>query len=337
MTKDELKTFHKIQPDAAIFTAIDPVKFIDYDSSETDTSSETDETTLPEPLTALYDPTTINLEKEEITNVCQSVYEAYKKEYNDNAYANLSRYTKIQAQNPAWMTHRAGRVTASILKEVFCTNENTKTSQSLVDKIMQYKINKTNKYTQYGIKMEPIAKQYYVNEESCKHKNFSTNEVGFLVKSNQPFLGASPDGLVNCSCHGKRVLEIKCPYTYRNGLNEWQTNKDFPIDCNNQIKIDHKYHYQVQLQMYIYNVSYADFLVYSPSNNGKSSILISVKKDDEFITTVIKKVLLYFTNIILPEIVTRKNDILLKNDRKTYCICKRPSFGKMIRRLLTTN
>ena len=149
MTKDELKTFHKIQPDAAIFTAIDPVKFIDYDSSETDTSSETDETTLPEPLTSLYDPTTINLEKEEITNVCQSVYEAYKKEYNDNAYANLSRYTKIQAQNPAWMTHRAGRVTASILKEVFCTNENTKTSQSLVDKIMQYKINKPNKYTPF--------------------------------------------------------------------------------------------------------------------------------------------------------------------------------------------
>jgi len=28
-------------------------------------------------------------------------------------------------------------------------------------------------------------------------------------------MAASPDGIVNCVCHGQGILEIKCPYTHR--------------------------------------------------------------------------------------------------------------------------
>ena len=33
---------------------------------------------------------------------------------------------------------------------------------------------------------------------------------------NKSFLGASPDAVVSCSCCGKEVLEIKCPYSIAN-------------------------------------------------------------------------------------------------------------------------
>ena len=33
----------------------------------------------------------------------------------------------------------------------------------------------------------------------------------FLDK-NRAYIGASPDSIMQCKCHGKSVVEIKCPY-----------------------------------------------------------------------------------------------------------------------------
>ena len=47
------------------------------------------------------------------------------------------------------------------------------------------------------------------------HRNLLVIEGGVFIDLSNPFLGASPDGLVHCLCHGKGLLEIKCPWTYR--------------------------------------------------------------------------------------------------------------------------
>ena len=60
LTNDELKKLHQENPASAIFTSIDPSCFHEYsksDESLTDSSSESEETTLPEPLASVYDPT----------------------------------------------------------------------------------------------------------------------------------------------------------------------------------------------------------------------------------------------------------------------------------------
>ena len=35
------------------------------------------------------------------------------------------------------------------------------------------------------------------------------------------YLETSPDRLIQCDCHGKSVLEIKCLHNYRYGLKNW--------------------------------------------------------------------------------------------------------------------
>ena len=52
-------------------------------------------------------------------------------------------------------------------------------------------------------------------EMKKKHSDFKISEVGLVLHLLYPFLGATPDGLVSCSCHGDGTLEIKCPYSCR--------------------------------------------------------------------------------------------------------------------------
>ena len=46
-----------------------------------------------------------------------------------------------------------------------------------------------------------------------RHADFSLSVSGLVANPAWPFLGASPNGIINCTCCGMGVLEIKCPFT----------------------------------------------------------------------------------------------------------------------------
>eukprot|EP00794_Sanderia_malayensis_P007585 gene7585-8425_t len=64
----------------------------------------------------------------------------------------------------------------------------------------------------YGLDKEAFVRDSYVDEMELVHDNFNCRESGFYVSKTEPHLGASPNGIVNCSCCGKGILEIKCSY-----------------------------------------------------------------------------------------------------------------------------
>ena len=47
------------------------------------------------------------------------------------------------------------------------------------------------------------------------HENFTVSDSGLHINPKWPFMGASPDGLVDCNCCSKGICEIKCPYSLR--------------------------------------------------------------------------------------------------------------------------
>ena len=102
-----------------------------------------------------------------------------------------------------------------------------------------------------------------------KHDNFKLSDAGLFTDQTNPFLGASPDGMVECRCCGEGVVEIKCPYCH---------NQDLPHDDDDDnsfcminkkgvwsLKRKHMYYYQVQLQLHVCDVKYADFVVWTKS------------------------------------------------------------------------
>ncbi|XP_057290012.1 uncharacterized protein LOC130612675 [Hydractinia symbiolongicarpus] len=227
------------------------------------------------------------------------------------------------------MLHRAGRITASVSKSAFtCDLERTKT---LVDTVMQYKDQVDVVATRYGKRMETRARDVYTKKLEQIHTNFQVKTTGLHINTDFPYLGASPDGIVQCDCHSLGLVEIKCPYKFKKSLKNWRQNKLCPINLTGEFKQNHAYYFQVQHQMLVTDTKYCDFFVFSQGKHAEDTFLLRVKRNDKFCQSLLLKLSETFQKVILPELVTRKSDPNLQNEEKLYCLCLRPSFLPMIR------
>jgi len=101
----------------------------------------------------------------------------------------------------------------------------------------------------YGREMEPIAVQKYKSETG-----YSVIKTGIFIKPCQPWLAASPDGIVKTPEGELYVLEVKCPVSCRN------TTIRVPYLTEEGIlNVKHKYYTQVQIQLYCCNLDAAHF------------------------------------------------------------------------------
>ena len=336
ISREQLVKLHEIYPQAAVFTSLpahefkkNAVETISHlkrhkSASDTDTDIENDPGIIPEPLTSLFDPSAINLCDDKLQIYAAKQYNLYCDRNFQQSYDNLCNITQEQSSNAAWMVHRAGRIPASNCYNV----SRMKNSRSLISTIMQCKESFTSIYTDYGKKMESVARDMFFETESKMHDAFEVKQSGLVIDADIPCLGATPDGIVSCRCHGKGVLEIKCPYKYREGFEGWKEDKDFPVGVNFLMKRDHKYYYQIQLQMELVKADFGYFYIYA--GQKKEGMLCMVGKNNDFISELKVILLDKFFTFLLPEVVSRKLEFDQSNKRIVHCVCRRPEFGNMI-------
>ena len=70
-----------------------------------------------------------------------------------------------------------------------------------------------SKACEYGCQHKDEARSIYSKPMTQNHSSFIIRQSGLLLDPMNPFIGASPDGNVECSCCGSGVLEIKCPFS----------------------------------------------------------------------------------------------------------------------------
>ena len=110
-----------------------------------------------------------------------------------------------QSNSKVWFEKRSGRVKASQLHSVLHTQLSSP-SVSLIKSICYpQKAKILSEACAYGCKHEDEARSIYSSAMKTKHSS--------LLDPSSPFVGASPDGIVECSCCGCGVLETKCPYS----------------------------------------------------------------------------------------------------------------------------
>ena len=220
----------------------------------------------------------------------------------------IEERTRGQSESPQWKKYRVGMITGSVIHNVHTKMNSLKKGPCDVKKLTTSCVGgkswQGNASTRYGIANEPRAKKQYQKMARQNHVGpVFAAEVGLLVHGCHRFLGGSLDMMMQCQCHGLRVVEIKCPSRLEHsndasgfaGL-EFITKN---VDGTPALKVHHPYQSQVQCYMALTNTTVADLVVWSPGHME----IIPVTFNPERWANILQNVVTFFDRYLALEIL----------------------------------
>ncbi|XP_041374757.1 uncharacterized protein LOC121387645 [Gigantopelta aegis] len=127
----------------------------------------------------------------------------------------------------------------------------------------------------HGRKYEPVAIAKYEELKKC-----NVEQSGIVINKLKPFLGCSPDGVVD-----ERLIEIKCPFTARN-----KSVCPATVPYLYEREGTHDYFYQVQGQLYCTGKQTCAFCIFTVCDFK----VISVARDNVFIAKMLVQLETFF-------------------------------------------
>ena len=264
----------------------------------------------PVALNTFYDTDMVSAQEDDVRTKCENVFSSYSA--TETQIRNLERDTRQQSNSKLWFAHRAGRVTASILKQCLGTNSD-KPSISLVRRVCYpLACSFHSAATKWGCDHEKEALLAYKNVQSAKHDGLEVLDSGLWIHRVHNWLAASPDGIVFCECHGWGCIEIKCPYKcVTRKISELEENdKTFCLsktDTSYKLKRNHPYYYQVSMHMECTSYDYRDFVLWGPdaSQINDSLYIERLTKDSVFFDALLPKINEFVLKCVLPELLCK--------------------------------
>ncbi|KAL3865828.1 hypothetical protein ACJMK2_043178 [Sinanodonta woodiana] len=283
-------------------------------------------TKLPPSFRSFYSANNESIEGVDLTKMSNSMYE--QSHISDAQVAYVEEVTRNQSSSLVWHEQRVGRITASIAGDCLRTRLSNP-SPYLIKKICV--ANEGPKRFPADPDHVPCGNVYMTIP--TEHLEGTVQKSGLFICKDSQFLGASPDGQVQCKCCGAGVLEIKCPYKYREArLVDALSDTGFYLDKDYHLKKTHKYFAQVQMQMHVCNKGFTDLVVWTPLD----VIIVRVNRDIDFIHDMVKSLQMFWEKHILPELITRRfernvqsecsykadKENMLSDNTKSYCVCE---------------
>ena len=232
--------------------------------------------------------------------------------------------TQEQTKSPLWKEYRFGMVTASIIHNVYTQmkSDHSYNSTRLVNLCLGNSSFMGNTATRYGIANEPKAAECYLSKITKLHKSLYIRNCGLFVMEKHSFIGATPDRIASCNCHGERVIEIKCPITIKDSA-DFKALKYLDF-CENvfQLKYSHPYYSQVQCQMAATNTQTADFVVWTP----KDILIVEVNFDSNHWQNLLFSSVKFFKQFVAPALFD-----CLSKDRNVRASSSQSTIGEFIR------
>lgn len=253
------------------------------------------------------------------------------KEFLDTLYLkNVEGPVEIVSiqRSSDWFSQRKLRVTASnfglIFKRRSYEAENLdKFIHTLLNPVPYGKI----PACEYGTKMESVARDDYI-----KKTGHTVQETGFWSRSDFPWLGGSPDGIVIDKNTGEKgLLEIKCPYSAKHlTIKDYIKEKKsaYLIYVGKSIVLDkgHNYYYQIQGCLFILNLEWCDFVV----RTEKELFIERIKRNPEFISSMLTRLEEFYTRFLLPSLATNS----YKKTPIEYVMLSKETYDRDCKKLL---
>lgn len=191
-------------------------------------------------------------------------------------------YINIEQGSDEWKLARLGHVTASNMADVMSKGKGSaeaigryKYKVRLVAERLTQTVAESysNAAMEWGIEQEQFA---------CMEYEAATNQLvdktGFWLHPNIPYLGVSPDRLVNHN----GLIEVKCPNT--------TTHLGYLFEG----KIPTDYYKQIQCQLWVTDREWCDFVSYDPRLPKRNQLLIVRTERDESLIAEMKAETLKF-------------------------------------------
>ena len=283
------------------------------------------DTDMPVDFRTLYEP---ELDLETATDIAMT-----KIQVTDTQVELLAQKTVKQNSSLEWHRMRCGRITASVAHKILHTDASNP-SPSVIKNICMPGANLTKiPAIKWGIDNEEKALEAFGDALKQGHENFTISKSGLRIRKDLPYLGASPDAIISCSCCGDSVVEVKCPFKFKEeeDIRIILGHADSCLMEDGQLKKEHNYYTQVQMQIYVFNVNMAYFVYWTPH----TAIICEVLKDEIFIADMVERLKHMWSRFILPELLTRKLENHVKPTideaiQYGFCTCKEDKGGRMI-------
>lgn len=191
----------------------------------------------------------------------------------------------LEQRTDAWLSERAGKVTASAIYKVMARTQSgwgadrkNYAAQLVAERLTGEPAQGfMNAAMQWGIDTEAQARAMY-----SISTGESVMEIGFQPHPTIPMAGASPDGLIG----DDGLCEIKCPNTATH------------IDTLRGAPVDQKYLYQMQWQMGCCGRAWCDFVSFDPRLPVELQMHVRrVERDDELLTELESEVSAFLAEI----------------------------------------
>lgn len=320
-------------PDAVVLSSVIPVSV----------SKKRVVQKLPFLLTSLEKRENLLLSKAELKKLCQTTFDKLSVTNEESQY--LEEATRLQSLTPIWFHHRKGRVTASKFR-AFRVTSISSPSVSLLRSFIgnQTSMSAAIPSLRWGVENEDNARKAYLDTICDEHRNISYTQAGLHINPDFPHLGASPDGIIECDCCGDGLIEIKCPFKYRDIDPNLITDTSFYIKRNIEGEIiglshDHDYFYQVQGQLNICCKDFCDFIVWTT----KGLYIERILKSEPFFDQLKPHLDNYFLQILLPVLLTgsidtvtpsvtpsKDSSAVASSSNEVFCLCGGKDEGRMI-------
>lgn len=176
----------------------------------------------------------------------------------------MKTYTQdeLPQGSQAWFLKRLGMFTCSDAQAILAAGKGLETlvfNKVAEKKTGMYTTEYDNPAMQLGRELEESARSAYELETGKQ-----VQKIGFIEYNES--VGGSPDGFIG----EEGLIEIKCP-----------TNRVF-VEYLYYGKIDPKYVAQMQMQMFITDRKFTEYVVYNP-NFERALVTQKVKRDEEII------------------------------------------------------
>uniref|UniRef100_A0A1A9W2E3 YqaJ domain-containing protein n=1 Tax=Glossina brevipalpis TaxID=37001 RepID=A0A1A9W2E3_9MUSC len=197
-------------------------------------------------------------------------------------FDRLSEVSKTSYKTPLWLEVQYMRLRCSLIHRIASRKDSLEDEQILETLFC--------KDRDFNCEEKQQLKQHkrFILKQTEKLENKTYHECGLLLNESYPYICAAPDGITD-----DHIVEIKAP----------RTEQEFEKYLEGRETIAPKYMAQIQIQMYIANVTKALYCVLSPTFDTNGALhYVWVQADMEFVASLLGAAEDFWKEIVFPRL-----------------------------------